>query len=145
MTENPKLKALSVLIGEWSTVGTHPLVPGTTFHGHTTFDWLEAGAFLIMHSSIDEPEIPNGVAIFGSDDSTEEGSMLYFDERGVSREYKWTMVGNLWRRWRTAPGFSQRMVGTLLDGGRTIVSKGELSKDGSTWEPDLELTYARVR
>jgi hypothetical protein len=71
--------------------------------------------------------------------------MLYFDERGVSREYKWTMVGNLWRWWRTAPGFSQRMVGTLLDGGRTIVSKGEFSKDGSTWEPDLELTYARVR
>ena len=32
---NPALEPLNVLIGEWKTVGTHPYVPGTTFHGHT--------------------------------------------------------------------------------------------------------------
>jgi hypothetical protein len=34
--------------------------------------------------------------------------------------------------------------GTIVDGGNTIIGKGELSKDGSTWEKDLDLTYRRV-
>ena len=85
---NPALKKLNFLVGEWKTVGTHPLVPDTIFHGHTSFDWLEGGAFLIMHSEIDEPQIPSGIAIFGSDDSNKEFYMLYFDERHVSRKYE---------------------------------------------------------
>jgi len=40
-----------------------------------------------MRSEIDEPGIPSGVAIVGSDDATGEYFMLYFDERGVSRKY----------------------------------------------------------
>ena len=60
---NPALEPLGVLIGTWNTVGTHPLVPGKTFHGRTSFAWLDGGAFLIMRSEIDEPEIPDGVAI----------------------------------------------------------------------------------
>ncbi|MGP8267956.1 MAG: hypothetical protein ACLQOQ_18560 [Beijerinckiaceae bacterium] len=45
--------------------------------------------------------------------------------------------------WRNSPEFSQRMVLTIADDGKTIVSKGEMSKNGGAWEPDLELTYAR--
>jgi len=142
---NPALKAFGVLVGEWNTVGTHPLVPGTTFHGHTSFEWIEGGAFLIMHSEIQEPGIPSGVAIFGSDDSAGEYFMLYFDERGVSRKYEVTLRDNIWHWWRNAPGFSQRFTGTLADDGRTIVGKGELTRDGATWEKDLELTYTRAQ
>jgi hypothetical protein len=80
---NPALKPFGILIGEWKTTGTHPYVPGTTFHGFTSFKWMEGGAFLIMHSEIDEEEIPSGIAIFGSDNSTGEYFMLYFDERKV--------------------------------------------------------------
>ena len=32
----------------------------------------------------------------------------------------------------------------IQDDGRTIVGKGELCKDGATWEGDLDLTYTRV-
>ena len=142
---NPALKAFGVLVGEWHTVGTHPLVPGTTFHGHTSFEWIEGGAFLIMHSEIQEPGIPSGVAIFGSDDSAGEYFMLYFDERGVSRKYGVTLSNNTWNWWRNAPGFSQRFTGTIADNGRTIVGRGELSKDGVTWEGDLALTYTRAQ
>jgi len=141
---NPTLKPLSILVGKWNTVGTHPFFPGTTFHGHTSFEWLEGEAFLIMHSEIEEPGIPSGVAVFGSDDSTGEYLMLYFDERGVSRKYEVTLRDNVWKWWRNAPGFSQRFTGTLADDGRTIIGKGELSKDGATWEKDLELTYTRT-
>lgn len=141
---NPALEPLSVLVGTWNTVGTHPLVPGTTFHGRTTFDWLEGGAFLIMRSRIDEPGIPSGIAIFGSDDATGECSMLYFDERGVSRRYEVSLRDDVWRWWRNAPGFSQRFTGAIAADGRTIVARGELSRDDASWEPDLQLTYRRA-
>jgi hypothetical protein len=141
---NAALEPLSVLVGTWKTIGTHPLVPGTTFHGRTSFAWIEGGAFLIMRSQIDEPEIPSGIAVFGSDDTSGECSMLYFDERGVSRRYEVTLRDNVWKWWRNAPGFSQRCAATIAADGRTIVSRGELSRDGANWEPDLELTYTRV-
>lgn len=141
---NPALQPLGVLVGTWTTVGTHPLVRGTTFHGRTTFRWIEGGAFLIMHSEIDEPEIPSGIAIFGTDDGNGECSMLYFDERGVSRRYQVSLQDNVWRWWRAAPELSQRFSGTIAADGRTIVSQGELSRDGTHWEPDLALTYTRV-
>ena len=141
---NPALQPLSVLIGNWSTTGTHPQVPGKTFHGRTSFAWIEGGAFLIMRSQIDEPEIPSGIAVFGTDDKTGEWSMLYFDERGVSRRYEMSFASNVWKWWRNAPGFSQRFTGTISSDGRTIVGRGELSKDGVNWEGDLALTYTRT-
>ncbi|CAN5351709.1 hypothetical protein BH11PSE11_BH11PSE11_22110 [soil metagenome] len=141
---NAALQPFAVLVGEWTTVGTHPMVPGKTFHGRTTFKWLEGGAFLMMHAEIQEPDIPTGVAIFGSDDSLGECHMLYYDERGVSRKYQVTLQDRIWKWWRHDPEFSQRFTGTLSDDGLIIVSKGELSRDGINWEGDLELTYKRA-
>jgi hypothetical protein len=60
---NPALGPLARLVGQWRTTGTHPLIPGTTFHGRTSFEWHEGGAFILMRSEIDEPEIPNAVAV----------------------------------------------------------------------------------
>jgi hypothetical protein len=141
---NPALQPFAVLVGSWKTVGTHPMVPGKSFHGRTTFDWFEGGAFLVMHSEIDEPEIPSGISIFGSDDATGKFFMLYFDERGVSRKYDVTLRDNIWKWWRNAPGFFQRFTGTIVDDGNTIVGNGELCRDGVTWEGDLALTYTRI-
>ena len=141
---NPALAHFRVLIGVWNTTGTHPGIPDTILHGRTSFEWLENGAFLLMRSEIDEPGVPSGIAIFGSDDSEEEYYMLYFDERGVSRKYEVTLRDNIWKWWRNAPGFFQRYEGTIVDDGNTIIGKGELSKDGVSWEKDLDLTYKRV-
>lgn len=141
---NPKLEPFRVLVGEWTTVGTHPLVPGKTFHGRASFEWIEGGAFLVMRTEIDEPEIPSGIAIFGTDDSSGECSMIYFDERGVSRRYETAMRDSTWTFWRNALDFSQRFTGEISEDGRTIVSKGEMSRDGGPWEPDLALTYSKA-
>ena len=141
---NAALQPLNVLVGTWNTSGTHPLVPGVTFHGRTSFDWLEGGAFLIMHSEIDEPQIPSGIAIFGTDDTTGECSMLYFDERGVSRRYEVSIKDNVWKWWRNTPEFSQRFAGTIAADDRTIDGRGELSRDGTNWEGDLQLKYTRA-
>ena len=141
---NALLQGLNVLLGTWTTIGTHPLVAGKSFHGRTTFRWIEGGAFLVMHSQIEEPEIPSGIAIFGTDDASGECSMLYFDERGVSRRYETRVEGREWRWWRHADDFSQRFVGVISPDGRTIVSRGEYSRNGGPWEADLALTYTRV-
>lgn len=49
-----------------------------------------------MRSEIDEPGIPRGLAIIGSDDSRDEYSILYFDEQGVSRKYEIMQNDNVW-------------------------------------------------
>ena len=84
---NPALQPLAPLLGSWRTTGTHPLVPGTTFHGRTSFAWHEGGAFVVMRSEIEEPEIPSAVAVIGSDDAAGTFTMIYFDERDISRRY----------------------------------------------------------
>jgi len=142
---NPALKPFEILIGEWKTIGTHPYFPGTTFHGHTSFKWIEGGAFMIMHSETDEEGIPSGIAVFGSDDATGGYFMLYFDERKVSRKIDVSFNNNEVKWWRNVPGFSQRFTWTVSDDGNIIVSKGELSRDNTTWENDLELTLTRIK
>ena len=141
---NPALQPFHVLIGNWNTTGTHGLEPDTVLRGHTSFEWLENGAFLMMRSMIDDPRFPSAIAIIGSDDTEAEFYMLTFDERGVSRKYNVTLRDNTWKWWRNAPGFSQRYEGIISDDGNTITARGELSKDGSSWEKDLDLTYKRV-
>jgi hypothetical protein len=141
---NPSLKPLEVLVGEWRTVGTHPMLPGVTLHGHVSFRWIEGGAFLMMQSSVEEPNIPSGTAIFGRDDGGEGYSMLYFDERGVSRIYQMTLSDHVWKFWRNAPDFSQRFTGTITADGRTIDARGEMMRDGVNWEGDLAQTYMRI-
>ena len=142
---NPALEPFRVLIGNWNTTGTHGAIPDTILHGHASFEWLEGGAFLVMRTEIDDPRFPSTIAIFGSDDSEEEYYMLTFDERGVSRKYEVSLHENIWKWWRSAPGFFQRYEGMITNDGNTIVGKGELSKDGVSWEKDLDLTYTRVK
>src|SRR3954452_5357731 len=84
---NSALEPLTPLLGDWRTTGTHPLVPGTTFHGRTSFGWHEGGAFGVMRSGIEGQETPKGVAVVGSADAPGPFPMLYFDERDISRRY----------------------------------------------------------
>lgn len=142
---NPALKAFEILIGKWKAVGTHPEVPNTILQGHSSFEWIEGGAFLTWNSEIDYKGFPKGIAIFGSDDATGEYFMLYFDERKVSRKYEVSFQKNVLKWWRYTPEFSQRYTWIFPDGGNTIIGKGELSRDGKTWDQDLDLTYSRVK
>src|SRR5437762_11756308 len=75
---NPALVPLSFLVGEWSTEGSHPLLPGKVLRGRTSFAWLDGGAFLVMRSESDEPEIPSGIAILGTAVEGKECTMRYF-------------------------------------------------------------------
>lgn len=141
---NPALEPLAPLVGEWRTTGTHPLVPGTTFHGRTSFAWHEGGGFLVMRSEIDEPEVPSAVALIGSDDAAGTYTMIYFDERDISRRYSVEVADGQvsWRR--DEAGFAQRMVLTIAADGNRLVAQGTMARDGGAWEDDLQLTYDRI-
>jgi hypothetical protein len=141
--QNPKLQPLAGVIGEWALTATHPMLPDRTITGRGTFAWLENGGFLTWRDDIDDPAFPKGLAIFGTDDGSDEGVMIYSDDRGVSREYRWSISGNVWQWWRDDPDFSQRMIVTISEDGRTLEFTGEMSQKGAAWEPDLQMTYTR--
>lgn len=141
---NPALKPFGVLVGEWKTIGTHGDLPDTELHGRTTFEWFENGAFLMIRSEINDPRFPTGIAILGSDNVNDEYFMLYFDERGISRKQNVFFQDNVLKWWRNGKDFSQRYTWAITDDGNTIIGKGEMSKDGSVWKKDLDLTYTRI-
>ncbi len=90
----------------------------------------------------DTPD-PDAVTIIGVTDGRVHAC---FDQRGVYREYAATLDRAEWRYWRDAagPDFSQRFTGTFSDDGNAITGRGQVSRNGCTWEDDLALNYRRV-
>ena len=137
------MKQFEVLIGKWAMTGTHPQLPAAA-QGHSSFEWLRAGALLAWHFDWEPGQgVPSAYSVIGHDDAIDACAMLYTDVRGVARIYQMTLAGGIWKMWRESPDFSQRMTGTISADGNTITWGGELSRDGSTWEPDLHVTYTR--
>lgn len=138
------LRQFDILVGEWNMVGTHPAFPGAV-QGHSSFEWLMDGGLLVWRFDWDRPGPPSAISVIGHDDTVRTCSMLYSDERGVSRIYQMSLEGRVWKMWRQSPDFSQRVTGTFSDDGNTIISHGELSRDGAKWEQDLSVTYTREK
>ena len=138
-----QLELMQALVGTWRTEGAHPLLPGEAIRGEATFEWLDGERFLIQRSHYDHPQIPDAIAITGL--TNNELLMHYFDSRGVFRVYSVSMTPQTWSFWRDDPEFSQRFTGTFGDGGDTITCRGEMSREGATWDDDLALTYRRIR
>ena len=146
MKTNPALATLDRAVGAWTVTGSHPYFPGRTLRGRVTFERIEGGAFIRMHSKMVDPEIPEGVALFGTDDGDNTCTMLYFDVRGVARTYDVTLDtdGFTWSREAPPPQFAQRFRVTIASDGHTMESRGTMKKDGGAWEPDLSLSYVRA-
>ena len=144
MKANVVLAPLDRVVGEWNLAGSHPGLPGRTLRGKVTFERIDGGAFLRMHSKMEDPEIPEGVAIFGTDGDDDTCTMLYFDERGVARIYDVAFHADGFNWSRDSPKFAQDFRVTIADDGRTMEGEGTMKKDGGLWEPDLRLSYARI-
>lgn len=139
---NPALKAFEALIGEWQTIGSHPYLKGAELHGRATFAWIEGGAFVMLRTEIDHPDVPDGIEIFGSDDKAGTYYMLHFDERGTSRKYDVSITDGQLKWWREDEEFSQRFTMDIHQD--TLDSYGEMSREGGAWEKDLSLTCTRL-
>jgi hypothetical protein len=141
---NPALEPLAFLIGEWATVGTHPVVPGEHLRGSTSFAWAEGGAFLIMRSHINHKNFPNGIAIFGSDNALGTMTMCWFDERGISRICPAKVTENSVSWHHDDPKFPQRVTIVAEADGRRMRSNGEMAEDGKEWGDDLSQVFVRI-
>jgi hypothetical protein len=141
--DDPKLHALSALVGDW-LLGD-PSAPV----GRTSFSWLEGRRFLVQRWMVDIPGAPDGIAIIGIDATSGGLVQHYFDSRGVARVYQMTLDDNRWTLWRSDPDFSQRFTGTISPDGSTITGSWEtgppnVSPDDATWTHDFDLTYSKV-
>jgi hypothetical protein len=145
MKPNPALASFDRLVGTWDVTGSHPYLPGRTLRGRVTFERVDGGAFVRMHMELVDEEIPEGVAFFGTDDGDRRCTMLYFDERGVSRRYEVAFHerGVTWSR--EDPQLSQRFQVTIGSGGDTMEGEGSMRKGAAAWQRDLRLSYVRAR
>jgi hypothetical protein len=144
MKANLELAPLDGAVGTWTVTGSHPYLPGRTLRGNVTFERIEGGAFLRMHSKMVDSEIPEGVAVFGTDGDEDTCTMLYFDVRGVARRYEIEFHADGFTWSRNSPEFAQRFRVTMANDGRTMAGEGTMKKAGAPWEPDLRLSYTRV-
>src|SRR5437868_1458715 len=134
MKTNPALSPLDRAIGTWTVTGSHPYMPGRTLRGRVTFERIEGGAFVRMHSKMEDPELPEGVAIFGTDGDAGTCTMLYFDARTVARKYDVALHDDGFTWSRDASPLAQRFRVTIAKDARTMESEGTMKKEGSEWE-----------
>jgi hypothetical protein len=123
------------LVGTWETEATHPAYPGLVVPGRTTFEWLAGEKFLIQRASTTHPDFPDSISVIGED------SMHYFDSRGVHRIYQISLSGSELTIRRNHPDFSQHFTGRIA--GDMIAGLWQLSRDGSTWDDDLAVTWRK--
>jgi hypothetical protein len=84
--------------------------------------------------------------IIGPDDASQTFCYAYADGRGVHRVYTMSLDDGVWKMWgQSGSEFFQRFTGTFSDDRNTITGRWERSRDGSNWETDFDVTYAKVK
>jgi hypothetical protein len=148
------LERLDAFVGSWrmeasfQTALPAAAMSSTDAAPTAIFEWALGGRFLIQRTDVPQPA-PNSLAIISVDAESNRYTQHYFDSRGVVRVYAMTFDGRTWTLLRDAPDFSplefsQRFTGTFSDDGTAIVGRWEMSRDGSHWDHDFDLSYSRV-
>jgi hypothetical protein len=136
-------RRLRALVGTWQLAGQ--FVGGDEVleeRGTVTFRWLEKDALLVMRTRT--KVAPKSVTVMGADETANDFTMLYSDDRGVVRRCEMTLTSRRWTWARRAPGFHQRFTARLSSHGRVIRATVEKSADGRRWTRDFNLTYAKA-
>jgi hypothetical protein len=144
---NPALADLAVLVGDWELVLSDAAFlpdPTATVQGRASFTWIEDGAYLLYRIGDRTAGPPWSLSLIGRDEQQATYTVLYVDDRGVSRSYAMRFDAGEWQQWRAAPGFSQRFRGTVSEDHNTITARWETSADGVQWEHDFAMTFRRV-
>ena len=145
--QNPALKPLEVLAGEWEMQLSNASFlphPSDTIKGSVFFEWVQDGAFLMMRMGDKPAGPPADQWLISRDESAPNYSVFYYDSRSVSRVYDMSFSEGVWKMWRNAPGFCQRYEGIMSKNGKTITARWEKSADGAAWEHDFDVTYTKI-
>ncbi len=146
MHMNPALKELEVLVGDWTMELSNASFipdPSAVIRGSASFEWIEDGGYLVIHQGRKGIDANYATWIIGADESSTDYSVLYFDDRKVSRIYEMSFKNGVWKIWRNAANFSQRFEGVLSNDGKTIAAQWEKSSDGKKWEHDFNIKYIK--
>jgi hypothetical protein len=143
---NPALANLQPLVGHWRMeIHNASFLPDVDARvtGSIDIDWIENGSALCLRQG-DWENPPAAVWIIGRDESEAGYLALYADGRGVSRIYRMSLDGAVWRMWRDTPEFSQRFEARVEPDAGAIRGRWEKSTDdGATWEHDFNIDYIR--
>jgi hypothetical protein len=146
MGRNPALASLEPLVGNWTMelYGAAFLpTPDTRVTGSVDINWIQGGAAVAMRQG-DSEHPPAAVWIVGHDESEDDYTVLYADDRGVSRVYRMSIEGSRWRMWRDTPEFLQRFEAEVASDGQQISGRWEKSLDqGADWQHDFNIDYIR--
>lgn len=155
MTENraDALARLGVFIGDWSMEARFPgpqlTAAGRGLMVRSRFEWALGGQFLMQHTEVPIPEMPDSLSIVGIDLRTGGYTQHYYDSRGVERRYEMGFADGVWTLTRESADFSpldfrQRFTGTFSQDENSITGAWEKGPGGGEWEHDFALTYRRV-
>jgi hypothetical protein len=148
MNINPALADLEPLAGRWRMKLYNAAFlpdPETRVSGSIEIDWIEDGSALRIRQG-DSEHPPAAVWIIGRDEAEAGYSVLYADDRGVSRIYRMSLQDASWRMWRDNSEFSQRFDARLEPDAGAIRGRWEKSSDqGASWEHDFNVDYTRER
>jgi hypothetical protein len=148
MRINPALAELRSLVGRWRMELYNAAFlpdPDARASGSVEIGWIEDGsAVRLRQGDSDHPSA--AVWIIGRDESEAGYSVLYADDRGVSRIYRMSLSGGHWQMWRDTPEFSQRFDAQLDPDSGAIRGRWEKSTDRQvTREHDFNVDYIRER
>jgi hypothetical protein len=142
-TAEQALKEMEVLVGEWTLEARPPGGEPWPGEARATVEWLEGRQLLLERSTVEMPEAPDGVCVYGCDAANGTYYQLYTDNRNVCRVYEMSIGDGEWKLWREGEPFAQRFTARISDDGNTITGRWELN-EGDGWKTDFDLTYRRV-
>lgn len=139
-TASPQLKQLDFLIGKWHTRGEilqGAAGPSKNIRGMDTYEWVSGGYFILHRVDVFMgQERTEAVEIIGYDESRKSYFMKSFD----SQEASMTMYAVLEK-----PGVlkfgddKMKAVLTANKAGSSMSAKWELSENGQTWKPWMNI------
>ena len=145
---------LGVFVGEWIVEARFPGdQPAAGEDGplvRSRFEWALGGQFLLQHTEVPMPEVPDSLTIVSTDPRTGAYTQHYYDSRGVARLYAMTLADGVWTLTRESPDFSpldfgQRFTGTFSQDEAVISGAWEKRLNGASWEHDFDLIYRKAR
>jgi hypothetical protein len=143
---NPALKELEVLAGRWvMELSNAAFLPGPKAVARMSVmcEWFEDGDFLVMYQGTRGVGMPLATWFIGRDQDASDYTVLYIDDRRVSRVYQMSFAKGVWKLWRNSPKFSQRFIGRVSRDKKTITASWEKSAEGKKWEHDFDIKYIR--
>ena len=111
---------------------------GEVVRGTAAFEFIDDGRMLALRQG------DAATWLIGRDDSAPHYTVLYSDERGVSRIYAMTLDHATWRIWRDNEEFSQRFEAVVSADRDLISGRWEKRTGRGVWEHDFAVTYRRV-